>query len=345
MSCWPTRMGNNRRTGFVDDELIPPLSLAWKYKVGGYIWSGPTISNRQVFIGGDSLSALNLLTGELLWKSEGIKAWEAASAAVTPDLVCVCCSESLYILKRSDGSILHKIPPGSRASSPCLANDIVIWGGVDGSLHAARIASGERLWSFKVNEEDPIRFTPSINENVVFVSGYKSFFALNSETGTLIWQRNFDEFPQEPKGSAAIFMDKIIVSINQRGLIALDIEDGSICWEFQTKFGPHTAPAVSEVDKIAYVAGWKLHAVLIDDGHEVWSTEEMGLKHSAPIVVGETIYIGGGHFPFIYAFSLYKGTLIWEYPTNDLVFSSPAYSEGHLVCGSHDGNVYCFKRA
>lgn len=106
--------------------------------------------------------------------------------------------------------------------------------------------------------------------------------------------------------------------------------------------GLFTAPCISEVDGTVYVAGRRLYAISIDNGTELWRSEKLGLSTSAPIVVGDNLYIGGGNDRYVYGFDRKTGELVWEYATGDLIFSTPAYAEGRLIIDCHDGNVYCF---
>lgn len=69
---------------------------------------------------------------------------------------------------------------------------------------------------------------------------------------------------------------------------------------------------------------------------------------SSPAVVGERVYIGSGDswtYPegdsHVYCFNAFTGNLIWKYPTNDSVYSSPAVYCGKVYVGSYDENVYC----
>lgn len=47
----------------------------------------------------------------------------------------------------------------------------------------------------------------------------------------------------------------------------------------------------------------------------------------------------------IYGFDARQGDLIWHYETGSLVYSTPAYANRHLLIGSHDGYLYCFRQA
>lgn len=61
---------------------------------------------------------------------------------------------------------------------------------------------------------------------------------------------------------------------------------------------------------------------------------------SSPAVVGGRVYIGAGD-SYVYCFSAFTGSLIWNYSTNGAVDSSPAVCCGKVYVGSSDENVYC----
>jgi outer membrane protein assembly factor BamB len=343
-SDWPTRMKDVQRTGYSPDEFAPPLRLVWKFKREGYVWAGPTIGQNHVFFGGDRLHALNLTSGELLWRSDETNAFGASSPTLWEDLLFVCADESLYALDAQTGAIRFEINIGNRDSSPCVYEAMVLWGARGGRFYAADAHTGAIKWMYEAQYSrysDPIRFTPSILADTIYFGHYPTVYALDVHTGALKWYWR-EELDDSPVDAAPIWEDALFVAIKNGGLFALDTTTGQVKWHYATQYGPFAAPCVAD-EGIVYAASRRLHAVSCQDGREIWTSDQYGFDTSAPIIVGEHIYIGGGHYRFVYGFDRRTGQKVWEYPTGDLVFSTPAYAHGRLVIGSHDGYVYCFE--
>jgi outer membrane protein assembly factor BamB len=175
----------------------------------------------------------------------------------------------------------------------------------------------------------------------VYCASVENIYALDADIGKLKWHVGLEA--GHPVDTVCIYEDSIFVSVEYHGMYSLDVQTGKVQWKYKTEYGPFTAPCVSETDGIVYVASGPLHAVSITNGKAIWTSEKYGLATSAPIVVGDYIYIGGGRHRFIHAFNRHTGEKVWEYPTGDLVYSTPAYANGRLVIGCHDGYVYCFE--
>ena len=55
-------------------------------------------------------------------------------------------------------------------------------------------------------------------------------------------------------------------------------------------------------------------------------------------------YVGSGDHS-VYALAAADGGVVWQYATNDIVYSSPAVANGTLYVASDDGGVYALDAA
>lgn len=286
--------------------------------------------------------AIDLKTGEEIWRNEKIRSEIGyTSATFWNELLFVCGMEKLYVVNAENGTVKLTLPYGSVSSSPCVYFDKIFFGVRGRRYLAANALTGEILWTYDAGSI--IHFTPAAMNNEVYCASVGSVFALDVETGILKWRRDFGDDSPIPMDSSAVFRNSLLVAIRGLGLVNLSTESGEVNWQFATRYGPFSAPSVAEDDGVVYVAGRRLYSVSLSTGEELWSSDELGLFTSSQIIVGEHIYSGGGHDRFVYAFSRSTGEKVWEYPTGDFVCSTPAYANGRLVIGSHDGYVYCFE--
>jgi eukaryotic-like serine/threonine-protein kinase len=84
----------------------------------------------------------------------------------------------------------------------------------------------------------------------------------------------------------------------------------------------------------------KVHCYTLD-GRMVWETRIGEDTDSNPLLIGDTLYIGGEDNS-VYAFDPAKGTIRWRHtPTKWSCECSPCIAEGVLVIGSSGGGLYC----
>jgi outer membrane protein assembly factor BamB len=126
---------------------------------------------------------------------------------------------------------------------------------------------------------------------------------------------------------------------------------GGVQWRFQT--GGMVQSSASVAEGIAYIGSGdgNLYALDASTGAERWRFSAARAITSSPAVAGGTVYVGSrdNHFYAVDArtgrlrWKLATGAdapLAWGFESGDLYTSSPVWSEGVVVFGSGDGNVY-----
>lgn len=68
---------------------------------------------------------------------------------------------------------------------------------------------------------------------------------------------------------------------------------------------------------------------------------KVGRKLSAPVVVGDMVYVADIATHTVHAVSLQNGDTIWRYTAAGAVDSPPTFYEGMVIFGSGDGRVHC----
>lgn len=344
MNDWITPLRDFQRTGAVSDDLTPPLRLAWKFKAEGYIWSSPVIRRSRVYFPSPrprkGLYALDLNSGEVIWNADEFEMGGIGSATVVDELLFICGNGALYIFDSLTGNLKERVPSNTSHSTPCVVNNIVYWGELSGSAVAYDFVKSEVIWKYDIGH--PTKIIPTAFGDKIYFSNVKSVFSLGASSGDLVWERRFTGKYAVAHEPVTIGGDKLLVSFTTLGVYALDLETGDILWN--TKAGWSTPISYSVDDGVAYVAGNSLSALSGTTGHEIWVSEKFAFNQSAPIAVGDHIFIGGGDWRYVYGFNRTSGQMIWNHPTGDLVYSTPAFADGKLLIGSHDGYLYCFER-
>jgi outer membrane protein assembly factor BamB len=242
---------------------------------------------------------------------------------------------------------MYHLNAKSLGASPTVYKNRVYWIG-DTHLCVSDIQEGVMIRKYEI---DGYRCTASIYNDQLYITGKDALFELNTVTGTMLKKHVFCDKAVYGVRGMAVCENILYVPTIKHGVFALDIHTGAIVWRAKNVYSD---TKVSIVDGVVYVAGGELYALDSKTGEQVWvkgqvSKEKyspsLGLRNSAPIVVGDYLYVGGGLDSYVYCFDRHTGDIVWEYQTGDIISSTPAYANGCLVIGSHDGLVYCFEQA
>jgi outer membrane protein assembly factor BamB len=335
-------MLNAQRIGSVSDRFRPPLRLVWKYEIGEYMSGSLVIANGMVYVTGGKLRALDSATGECRWQAR-IKAF-AAAAAWHDRIVVLDIERGIYLVEATSGRITMHIPSPGVMASLCVAHDRLYWLASDRTMRAADAHTGEILWTHRYRYQSLI--TPTAHHNLIYCADWHLVYALDADTGTVRWQWEFSGETANVKDTLAVYDDMLLVPIVGVGIVAFDAHTGQVRWRSR-----HTGvrSAVAVTADCVYAILPHLTALDRHTGDVIWvhnpNDPRPQFNISAPIVVGDHLYIGGGNERRYYGFDRHTGEQVWDYPTGDLVFSTPAYANGRLVIGCHDGFVYCFEQA
>jgi outer membrane protein assembly factor BamB len=295
-------------------------ALRCRFLTGGVISSSPAVVNpdgtgRVVYVGDNGLSGND--DGGHLW----------AINAVDANAVANCGAKWSYSAWGD--------PPGSQPdvgtwSPPAFAKDatgrpLVVVGSSspEGAVYAFDARTGARVWRFQTRVEfdsdvgaGPTITAPGVNgfaDGVVYVAGKsRVMYALNLRTGAQIWA--FDvaaDSPDapDPTRSTAALVGKRLVFGYGAGVYAINAITG-------TASG---APGL-----------WKTTGA-----ETVSSPAVTGPSSSRVVFVGDVLGV-------VHGLDLQSGAERWSFPTDGLIYSSPAISGGRLFITSADGFLYGF---
>jgi outer membrane protein assembly factor BamB len=345
MEEWPTLLLNSARTGSMEESFAPPLRVLWKKRTPFYIWASPVIKEGLVCMPDfdQGVYALYLESGEEAWRRSEFGVRGRSSLTVVGDLLLVPDVKALTALDIRSGETRWEIEGSCGHCTPCVENGTVYWGTKEATLRAAEIANGSLKWESWLGASGDV--VPSATLSSVFANSGPRVWAVNAMTGEQIWTKQFVGNQPIAQAAMSVADGRVIVSVVREALVALDAGTGEEIWRAIGDSPPTTSPCVVREDGVVYVAGSKLAAVSLETGNRLWETDRYGFSTSAPIAVGDTLYIGGGHWRRVYGFARKTGREIWNFETKDLVYSTPSYSAGHLLVGSHDHNLYCLVQA
>lgn len=120
-------------------------------------------------------------------------------------------------------------------STPVLAGDTVLIGGIDRQLYAVDAGSGQENWSFKADNWFWTR--PLVEGAVVYAGSLDGkVYALDLASGQLVWEEPFPA--QAPIRAAPVLIAGVLVVADRDGnLYGLDPASGSLKWDLPIPLG------------------------------------------------------------------------------------------------------------
>jgi outer membrane protein assembly factor BamB len=350
---WPTYMQNYQNHGFSESPSPMTNEILWTAPVTGDIHEFPTpvVVNGIVYYpqdsSGDSLYALDAVTGEIIWKY-----W----TGYTDDAVTVCdgrvytASDSIWCLDALTGERIWAFGEADDAGgTPIVADNSVFcaadfW--VDDSLVVYRLdaLSGEVEWSRGITGVtvscmglwNNLLIVPTFSN----IYDYPPLTALDIETGEVVWE-NFDSFGGYWDSSPVIVDDVVYITGYDCTPRAFDASSGDLIWE--TAIPWDFAPTMSYHDNCLYTAYGCLDAA---NGGILWQ-DQYAAQHGSSGIAGSVFYYGQTwpDTASIICLNRDDGTEVWNYPTNSGpvgIVSSPSIVDGVMYIAGTDWNLYAF---
>ncbi len=373
---WPLFRRDAEMQGVSDENLAPPLQLAWEFdfaegkassETGGAakrkkrsapVKATAVIVEGLLYVGSEDAQfvCLDLEDGGKRWgfQSEGPI---SGPAAVIGERVYFGCQYGfLYALDRNTGQQLWRYEAGDKIEGGVNALEVedqasgetqirLFFGSSDNHLYALDAETGELLWKYET--DNYLVATPSVvaGENpAVIVGGCDGLLHVVSARDGKEMQ-NFEIGAYIPNSAGV--RDGIAYVAHFGGEVgAYDVNSGEEVWKIAIGDGVelYASPAVT-ADKV-YVGGRDKLMRCLDrmSGKELWRFATRRAVDSSPVVCEDAIYVGGMDGR-LYAVDPEDGEELWSYEIGAKLSASPAISNGTLVIGGEDGVLYAFREA
>lgn len=300
-------------------------------------------------------------TPNLLWKFN-TRSYEADSTSTLYNgKLFINTWQGLFCLNEKDGNKIWNNLKVKGMSTPAIYDGKIFVGSNDGKIYCLNGTNGKIIWK-SLLQKNPvytgISSSPKIYENKIFIGtfnesgGNGSFYCLNAENGKIIWKYNTSSIHLS---SSAIINGKVVIGLmgifDQEnlswkppyGLLCLNKDNGNLIWNFKTKGGVASSPAIFN-SKIFFTSKDGFLYCVNEDGKEVWKNN-IGGSISSPAISKNKIFVGTGEFGKdgkFYCFTI-NGKKIWEFVPNGGVQSSPvlAFNKIYFATNVLDGTIYC----
>ncbi len=350
----------------------------WRAILGGAIFAPAALRDGFAYVGTTSghFSAVKLSDGSVAWHFHAGRPIFGGALVTDDAIFFVCDNGYLFKLARTDGKEIWKYDLGgervarllpdpqeklldgydSTSPTPVLADGVLYVGSADGSFHAVKADTGERVWRFE--SKGQVRGTAALSsDNVFFGTRGGLIHAVARSTGKEVWKF---ETQLPVTSTPALIGGRLIIGARNGILYGMDPATGAIQWKISFWGSWIESTATDGGNGLAYIGSSDLRRITCfdpKDGRIVWKTDVFGDPWGKPVLTGKFIYDGTGAIaPYtmreeggVVALDRQTGKLAWRWPLPNPpgtyyygFAASPALADCLLVIGGLDGTLYAF---
>lgn len=143
----------------------------------------------------------------------------------------------------------------------------------------------------------------------------------------------------EIRAKAAVTENRVLISVYDNNLYAINKEDGSFVWKYPTADGVGASPCVYEEMVFVGSSDRMMYAIDLRTGRKIWHYETNGAIYSSPSARFEHVFFGSddGH---LYALNVRQGRMAWKTNVFGPVRSSPYVGEERVFFGTENGYIF-----
>ena len=225
---------------------------------------------------------------------DGTEAWpgygfDPANTWHNPDVTLLAEPPSASRLTRN-GSGIEPTPD----SVVSVAGNRLYFGTTDGFV-VSYATTGEREWTYETVGGTPVRSSPALSREVVFVTTENGTAALTAPTGSRLWTSD----AAVRAGSSVLVDDRLYAATDDALVTALEVESGDVAWSvspeaFEDEHARPIATAFGVADDVVYATGSRDGhggVAAVADGEGLWWREEFGAVSRPPAIAEDVVVV------------------------------------------------------
>jgi eukaryotic-like serine/threonine-protein kinase len=143
----------------------------------------------------------------------------------------------------------------------------------------------------------------------------------------------------EIRAKAAVTENRVLISVYDNNLYAINKEDGEFVWKYPTANGVGASPCVYEEMVFVGSSDRMMYAVDLRTGRKIWHYETNGAIYSSPSARFDHLFFGSDD-GYVYALNVRQGRMAWKTNAFGPVRSSPYVAEERVFFGTEGGYIY-----
>ena len=350
---------------FSQQGSIDHPHIRWQYDAGAPVRGGMAIDGDRLYFGNSDgvLFCLDKAAGRLVWQFKTGGAITCTPAVADGKVIFQSRDNRVYALKAStgkpawqfkmQGSAPHTWGWDYYTPMPVISGRQVLIGSGDHHLYALDLKTGKETWSFEAG--DKIRAAPLVAENRLFVPAFDGYVyvldpATGAETGKFktegvgYYDKVYGWDRTSITGQPALNNGRLVFGSRDGGLYCIDARTLEQKWRFA--YGASWVGSAPVIDGQTVFVGWSDQ--LVFSAFDLETGKERWQYNCKAYVyatpVTDSRNVYAGSFNGkVYGFEKETGKVAWEFQTGNAVLSSPALENGVLYIGSDNGRVYAFE--
>lgn len=276
---------------------------------------------------------LALPTGQVIEYRVGGDTQFSSPVAVAQGTLLADGEQILYALNGADGvERWHFNLPGSFLSPAVAGNRVFVRAeaGEDGFVFALSLDAGAKLWQYRFpavgSSYDNVGghvTSPLVAEDRVLVGAAQSLYALDVESGAVVWEYAL----QSPIASSVAVAEGLVFVSDFNHLYALSVADGSEQWRFEFEAVSLFFAPVVLAEQVIITSFDTVYSLNRSNGELLWAKQLPELQVIPAGAYGEQIYVKSTNI--LVALNKVDGEELWRYTTLNFI-SLPAVTPDHL---------------
>ena len=316
---WIMFRGNSMRTGVSASRIPRKPSLLWVTEIGPIV-SSPAFDGNKIYVATMTgrIFALNPFQKQIRWHVNSGS--PLVSSPVVHNGILIAATYDTWIkdtsfmgknfifgINTKNGTQIwnHEVT-GDVFSSPCLVDGgtKVVVGCRNNFIYMLDVKSGDLVWEFETGSE--VWSSPSYNGQHIFVGSDDGLLYSLDLDGKLLWKTRLNG----------------------------KVRSSSPCLSFYGKEREHCSVLIG-----TYNGG--IYCLNGSSGMIKWSKDIEKPVMASPASIRDKVFFAASD-QRIYCFQIEDGSMIWDYKTDDKIWSSPSIAEHDdiLFIGSLDSHVY-----
>jgi outer membrane protein assembly factor BamB/tetratricopeptide (TPR) repeat protein len=208
-----------------------------------------------------------------------------------------------------------------------------------GSMRLAAELPRKPAWVFRT--AGPVESGVAIDGARVFCGSRDGHvYALNAETGQLIWKYHTGALG-DVTAAPVVAGRTLFVGSHDGHLYALDSATGRLRWRFRTGQTVEGRPCFFDQGRALAVGSndRNVYALSVEDGRRLWEFRADGPVVASPALAGDLVLVGSLDRN-VYALSTTDGRVRWRFETGGAVTAAPVALDGAVYVGADDGHLY-----
>lgn len=273
-------------------SVRPPFKVVWSRGLDTLIEFPAVVSNGVAFIANarGSVFALDMQTGDVVWRHDIPNGKMASSPAVVGDTVLIHGMEGhVWALDRSDGHLLWHYTAGSPIeSSPVVAGSLDLFGAWDGTVTALDLRTHRVRWRRYLGCK--ITSSAALDSSTFFIGDYCGrVLRIGVASGHVLWTRGVNG---RVYGTPAVSGGRVFVPSSDGDSLTAFSTGGSYLWRRSTGSYVYSSPAAAGGRVFFGSYNGVFYALSARTGATLWAHSTGGPISGAAVYVDGVAYAG-----------------------------------------------------